>query len=607
MIKLKSQAILAIMGSSFIVQCGKTPSVHAPVTSEIGAGSRSDQAILGQGYNVESEEFRGDCVKGKVDTTGTQQALLGWSQVSSEGEVSNALGFNVGGRARYGMVSGSASARFASNSQSSKYSEVIIYKNEMQFGNHKLVEIEPTTNGKTHLAADGRTILNKEEFTKGCGHEYVQQVTLGAALYLSVRLEFESEDAKTEFNFKARVKNNTGELSTDLDNASKSFSKQATVTISMFQLGGNVERLATALKDALVDVKNPNGGVGTAHGLTVCSMQRMDACTKVITAFLNYGTHDFPSQLKRDDTTRNAAGPAVLKYITKEYITAGIRGPNPAVEAGVTEARAQLAGRFEEQLVHRSRVNGLKSGEIRLAPSQKKEIDILDQNVAANINVLTHAGNICYTKLEECTAKSVEALKELKPMDDEVLKKVRLETYAQYCDLAKLPAQLVSLVATVDRLNQIAKRSLTGAPDNANIDWCQRYEDVLTQKKLIHLAGPSISNLEPLKSLPKLESLVLGRTNVSDISPLFSLTHLEHLTIRETFSFSRFEDVAKIPNIQLFGIDFLEGFGPYGTLTHPAVEVLKAKPSLLEFISGDTGCKRETSSEEWKCGILSQI
>jgi hypothetical protein len=258
-------------------------------------------------------------------------------------------------------------------------------------------------------------------------------------------------------------------------------------------------------------------------------------------------------------------------------------------------------------LVHRSRVNGLKSGEIRLAPSQKKEIDILDQNVAANINVLTHAGNICYTKLEECTAKSVEALKELKPMDDEVLKKVRLETYAQYCDLAKLPAQLVSLVATVDRLNGIAKQSLTGAPDNANIDWCQRYEDVLTQKKLISLSGPSISNLEPLKSLPNIESFRLVQTNVSDISPLFSLTHLEHLMILETFSFSRFEDVAKIPNIKFFTIDLLEGFGPYGTLTHPAVEVLKAKPSLLEFISGDTGCKRETSSEEWKCGILSQI
>ncbi len=59
-----------------------------------------------------------------------------------------------------------------------------------------------------------------------------------------------------------------------------------------------------------------------------------------------------------------------------------------------------------------------------------------------NIHVLTNAGTICYTKPEECAAKSVVALKKIKPVDDNHLKKLRLEAYAQYCDLAKIPAQL---------------------------------------------------------------------------------------------------------------------------------------------------------------------
>ena len=113
----------------------------------------------------------------------------------------------------------------------------------------------------------------------------------------------------------------------------------------MFQLGGCVARLATALIDAQVELKKSDGRVGSPKALTLCHLHQLDACTQATNAFLIYGTGDFPFQPKEKDTWEEAA--------------------IPAVEPSVTAARAPIAGKFEEQMAHRSRVNGLKTGEIR--------------------------------------------------------------------------------------------------------------------------------------------------------------------------------------------------------------------------------------------------
>ncbi len=102
---------------------------------KIPTTGNEDKAVLGQGYDVNEERFAGLCVLGDRQFAGTQESSVSFDKKVSETEVADSLGFSVGGKARYGMITGSLSAEFASSSSSSDYSEVAVYSAKYQFKN----------------------------------------------------------------------------------------------------------------------------------------------------------------------------------------------------------------------------------------------------------------------------------------------------------------------------------------------------------------------------------------------------------------------------------------------------------------------------------------
>lgn len=154
---------------------------------EIQSASRTEKAVLGEGYNLKEEVFAGECVLGTPQYVGTQEANINFQRSMSTTELADSLGFSIGGKARYGLISASMSAKFASESFSSDYSEIMIYSARYKFKNAKLNYTGLTPVGERAKGSSADSNFVWENWEKTCGHEYVEQITLGASLCISKR------------------------------------------------------------------------------------------------------------------------------------------------------------------------------------------------------------------------------------------------------------------------------------------------------------------------------------------------------------------------------------------------------------------------------------
>jgi len=156
---------------------------------EISAAAQITKGSLGRGYNAKKETFVGECVFGDVEFVGDQDATASLNRSLSQQELSNALGFSVGASARYGVTKGSIAAKFVSEASSNAYSEVTVYSAHYKFKNKKFKYKGLTEQGKAAKGFTTGTTVG-ENWETVCGHEYVDQITLGASIYISAKIEF---------------------------------------------------------------------------------------------------------------------------------------------------------------------------------------------------------------------------------------------------------------------------------------------------------------------------------------------------------------------------------------------------------------------------------
>lgn len=115
----------------FFIACGipDLPTSRLYDTT-LPSAAQSSQAVLGKGYDKKQERFAGDCVTGTLEYVGAPEASISFERSLSAKETSDSLGFAVGAKARFGVISGSTSGRFASESTSNEYSEATVYSAE---------------------------------------------------------------------------------------------------------------------------------------------------------------------------------------------------------------------------------------------------------------------------------------------------------------------------------------------------------------------------------------------------------------------------------------------------------------------------------------------
>lgn len=519
---------------------------------EIQAASRSEKAALGQGYDVEKEEFVGRCARGQTAFAGNQEAHLNFERSLSEDQAHKELGFEVGAKVRYGLFSGSAAAQYASSSSSSEFSDVTTYSHVINFKNAKL-DFPGLPGGLTPegLAAKGAGAGNLvgDNWPVTCGQEFVSQITLGAKLFVSVRVEFAAREDKESFGAQFSFSGPPVEVKANLSQASRTYGKRASLTLHAFQLGGDVRRLPAVF----------GAGPGTAPILTA-SLGNPDAVLGALDAAVRYAKDDFTRQIDPNIPLDSPIGPAQLSYITSPWAELGLFAPPPLISAGVAAARRLLSEEFEQNARYQRRLSRILNGPIRLSARQLARFTKMQRDVARNLALIQDAATVCYSDFVQAPLKVAETLEQLQDfVADEF--DVQPESFAQWWDMKDLPGtlqrdrqtlldiaapfipQFVDFQAIEDpglALQQELSRVDGPFPTQVSVAmFTSRAFSVMGDSKVRELdlvdldRDVPFESLAPLRWTPHLRSLTLDamRPMILDLAPVQALSALTELKI----------------------------------------------------------------------------
>ena len=493
------------------------------------ASSQTAQAALGDGYDTGEQRFKGSCLDSdprNFEWYGAQNGEVAFSHAMSSAEAKESLGFGAKARAQYGMISASAAAAFASSTSSDDYSESATYRADFNFKNAVLKNIvfKPVAAERKRSAA---------AFTEMCGNEYVDQMQLGASLYVNVKVQFARKEDKESFSSQVKVSGPIGSVSASLEKASRNFSKTGFISIRLLQIGGDVEQLATIF--AMSGDGSPDGQAPTSSNplaIVNCSMDDLRSCTAVLRAAIYYASSSFPKQIKPTSIgIGQPGGPAIMRYVTKPWTDVGVRLPNPVANQAIVFAKQRFGELFEEQLGIAHRIKALSLARIRLSPSQRERLRTNEALVNRNIELLKDAANQCYDDDSTCVA-GLNGLKQA-PIGLQELE-ILPETFSQYCDLTDDPKHAARLGKTVDALMRIAAKEIGDGSFEGAADRCGLAEELLEGLWSIELPFAGVSDMRPVGTLKGLRRLRLNANPIEDLSPLTGLKELETLNLNST-------------------------------------------------------------------------
>lgn len=482
--------------------------------TKIASSSSDYQAGLGDGWDTHKEKLMGRCLVGNPASEGTATSTTQFEQSISYQQLESELGFGAQGRARFGVVSVSAAAAFLSNSKSDSFSIASTYQANYEFKNLSLKD--PVISPEMQKIKD-----NDFKWLEACGDEYVAQLKLGAKIFFTIRIDFQSNEEKKSFEAQFSAEAPLWSAAAQLKVASKNFSKRTKVTITTLQIGGEVDKIS--------------GIYGNEKNLVTCSLGQFDTCKEVLESALNYATKEFPKQIAKETlTVKLGTGPVVISYLTKPYATAGIFPKSaPEVLAEVRRARAKLnqwLTEFHAQWIFANRYT--QSNSRRLSGRQTDAVQGAKNSLDLNLKAIAEVAQFCYDKpdlscLDEMLLLNQGGEKELKPVDKKVFV-IENETFAQYCDDGLSPNPMASpdLKASTVALIQLAKgirqEAFMPPVEGATVDECFIAGAVLRSQKHLNASGIGLSDIRPLMEFVTLESLDLSDNQIRSLDA-FSL------------------------------------------------------------------------------------
>lgn len=390
----------------FLAACGEPEHESSELLfSEIPANMSSQKAALGMGWNADSEIFVGRCIEGELETAGINESSVVFDNSMSQDQLMRALGLSFSAKGRYGVYSGRASAQFAATAREDSFSNVTIYRAQYDFENAMFVPNgKRSAVGEQVYRAQGHANSPVGVWERSCGHEYVSQITKGAQLIISARIDFLSEEDRREFNGRFSIKGPAWSAKAQLSEAAEKFKDRASVSISAYQQGGDVSQLSKAF--SRVDESDDSSY------LIRCSMIDIEACIQTLSQIIRYATEDddsknyFPAQIANN----GADGGADILYLTSDYFTAGIFPDHDSLYRRLlTEERKEIEDKLERNIMFRNRLNAFNSmskSSIDGIEGVSDLIDELREIVPHNQRLVSDAIRKCFDDLRY--ARSVE-------------------------------------------------------------------------------------------------------------------------------------------------------------------------------------------------------
>lgn len=202
------------------------------------------------------------------------------------------------------------------------------------------------------MKASASRAISRDGTLRAAIHSYPKCSAAQSYLYpsgLILPLRRKKHELVGRINLDSPLAGLNAQLSTHSDAANR----DAKVTISAYQFGGDISKLSTII-----------GGREGAQAFTECTLGSFVACSKVILGILIYASDPetgVPAQLSPD----SEPGPAVLSYGVTPYEAFGIFDTAfPGLKEAVMLARDELSSKFETNYrgpLEYSSTSGLKT------------------------------------------------------------------------------------------------------------------------------------------------------------------------------------------------------------------------------------------------------
>ena len=353
---------------------------------------RNDDIIgsLGFGYDNQRDIFKPQtCLKGSSTEVGAGWSNLDFTSISKYEELKRHLGIEVNFNVKATFFKMKAETKFALDHRETILSRSLLFKVDVRLANGQF--------NQKGLSEFGQDMHNKGNqcFRNACGDQFLFQTERGGSLYMAMKFDFNNAERKKEFFAKMTGEYKVVDMSAEIQKTSSLVKENGKVTVSAYQLGGDVTKLANIF--------------GTDSGLSpflTCKLTEFEKCQQAMQNAINYAKGDFANSIN--------SKPHLLGYQGVSYKDMGVPIEWVPVSPEIIEARKELAYEFEKQysdlLLTRSWLDDFAND---LKPDEKQYLRDIEQALDINIELLTHAGMWCFSDLTLCLDKKREAFENL--------------------------------------------------------------------------------------------------------------------------------------------------------------------------------------------------
>ncbi|WP_375769476.1 hypothetical protein NR798_00920 [Archangium gephyra] len=388
----RARRVVAVAMSVLGLGCGEaTQAVAPPEAEQLGSQEQrlehvvvpvsiSTEAVLGQGRNSITHEFRGMCVSAPTVNIPTQEATVRFDSSFSRDETSEMLGFSVEAKAKFAKWGASARAKFSRSLESKTYSMTQVYGADYRLETRKLDEsqlnwlVSPT-------ASDWLT---------RCGDEFVMQKQVGGQLFLLYRIDFDSVETKSEFQAAVGANWGAGDVNAEVQKKAQQFRGRASVHVEAFQSGGDVTQLGNIFSGI-------GGTVEPGRAAVDCNIDNLTACGEFMRLGLAYATAQTPDAFQPN----LRANPADRTYLLKDWGVLGVPMPPRIVTTQIQYARRHLEELFDLQLEIQDRIQTLRRSQFPLRTEVQALMQQYDSESQYNISLILAASQKCYDLLTD--------------------------------------------------------------------------------------------------------------------------------------------------------------------------------------------------------------
>ncbi|MFC3033639.1 hypothetical protein ACFOEE_14015 [Pseudoalteromonas fenneropenaei] len=249
-------------------------------------GLMNDHVILGTAYNSDKKKFLNvQTVAGKtVETMGNTRVQFELVNNGSYDEVLRQLNGNVDVDVGFPVIRVNAGGHLAKEMASTEFSNTYTFQASLTPKKRVLQPLDSNQGFK--LTASGNTLANEyqSQLMTMAGDAFISEIEYGAQLLINMKIEYLSEQHKSEIGGYLGVSYGAGNIGIKVDGKlnyiDEDLKKSVRITVRALQKGGDPKQLLSIIPNNII----------------TCSLDNYKPCFTLFEQAVNYAKNDFGAQ-----------------------------------------------------------------------------------------------------------------------------------------------------------------------------------------------------------------------------------------------------------------------------------------------------------------------